>query len=488
MWMKADLVIKNGYVATEHGMVTGGLAVKDGVIIQVGADLMLPEAEKVYDAKGNIIFPGAIEPHCHLELWVVNKHKRFDLDTYREEVRSETRTAVQGGYTTISSTTMQNADPMQKRFEEFKDGLEDTAFCDVRFHISPFTEEHLREIPDLVKQGVSNYKFLMGYRGAGAKALGMDERGITTTFIYKGFEIIAKAGLPATAMVHCEDPDIFELLEERVQAEGEPAHYNYTDAQNRARPAISEVIDVCKAGYAAHETGCPLYVVHVSSKEATDQIQYFKARGYDITAETCPHYLVFAADDEICRDNKEWTHYAKVNPAIRQSADRDRLWKGLQEGTIQTIGNDHTNYRSHEKLGGTYWEIPAGTGEGMSASLSVMISEGVNKNRISLDTLRKVMSENVAKAMGLYPKKGTLNIGSDADIVIIDLNKEWVFRQEYSESSHKYSLYDGMELKGAPIATFVRGHLVAENFKIVDETPVGRFAGNSFPGKSSQNN
>ena len=132
--MKADLVIKNGYVATEHGLVTGGLAVKDGIIIQVGADMTLPEAEKEYDANGNIIFPGEIEPHCHFEIWVVNKHKKFNLETYQEEVRSETRTAVQGGYTTISSTTMQNAEPMAKRFEEFKKGLEGAAFCDVRFH------------------------------------------------------------------------------------------------------------------------------------------------------------------------------------------------------------------------------------------------------------------------------------------------------------------------------------------------------------------
>ncbi len=485
---KADLVIGNGYVCTEQGVVTGGVAVKDGVIIQVGADASLPEAENYYDAKKNIIFPGAIEPHCHFELWVVNKDKKFNLETYKEEVRSETRTAVQGGYTTISSTTMQNADAMTKRFREFKDGLEGSAFCDVRFHISPFTEEHLQEIPKLVEKGVSNYKFLMGYRGEGAKALGMDERGIDSTFLYKGFEIIGKTGLPATAMVHCEDPQIFELLEERVKKEAPPADYNYTERQNRARPAIAEAIDVCKAAYIAHETHCPLYIVHVSSKEAVEQIKYFKGLGYDITAETCPHYLVFAADDEICRNNKEWTHYAKVNPAIRESADRERLWKGIQEGVIQTIGNDHTNFRPEEKLGRNYWDTPPGTGEGMSASLSIMISEGVNKNRISLDTLRKIMCENTAKAMGLYPQKGALNVGSDADIVILDLNKEWIFHKEYSESSHKYSLYDGMQLKGAPVATFVRGNLVAENFKIVAEEAIGRFADNPFPGKSSQNN
>lgn len=485
--MKADLVIHNGYVCTEQGIVTGGLAVKDGVIIQVGADAALPAAEKYYDAKGNIIFPGAIEPHCHFELWVVNKHGKFERETYIEEVRSETRTAVQGGYTTISSTTMQNAESMKKRFQEFKDGMEGNIFCDVKFHISPFTEEHLEEIGELSKMGVTNYKFLMGYRGAGAKALGMDERGINTSFIYKGFQKIAEAGLPATAMCHCEDPDIFEITEEKVKAEGEPLDYNYTAAQNRARPAISEVIDICKAAYTAHEVGCPLYIVHVSAKESVEQIQFFKEHGYDITAETCPHYLVFAADDEICRNHKKWTHYAKVNPAIRNSADRERLWKGIQEGIIQVIGNDHTTYRETEKLGKNYWDIPAGTGDGMSASFSIMISEGVNKNRISLDTLRRIMSENVAKSMGLYPKKGTLNVGSDADVVILDLNKEWSFKKSYSESSHAYSLYDGMKLKGAPIATFVRGRLVAENFKIVSEEAVGEFAENPFPGKYSQN-
>ncbi|MBC5689304.1 amidohydrolase family protein [Mediterraneibacter sp. NSJ-55] len=485
--MKADLVIYNGYVSTEQGMVVGGLAIKNGIIIQVGGDASLPEAEKYYDAKGNIIFPGAIEPHCHFELWVVNKHGKFNLETYIEEVRSETRTAVQGGYTTISSTTMQNAEPMKKRFQEFKEGMEGNIFCDVKFHISPFTEEHLEEIKELSKKGVTNYKFLMGYRGAGAKALGMDERGINTSFIYKGFKKIAEAGLPATAMCHCEDPDIFEITEEAVKAEDEPEDYNYTAVQNKARPAIAEVIDICKTAYIAHETGCPLYIVHVSAKESVDQIKFFKEQHFDITAETCPHYLVFAEEDAICRNNKEWTHYAKVNPAIRGTRDRERLWKGIQEGTIDVIGNDHTNYRKTEKLSNNYWDTPAGTGDGMSASFSIMLSEGVNKNRISLDTLRKIMSENVAKAMGLYPKKGTLNIGSDADIVILDLNKEWVFKKEYSESSNAYSLYDGMKLKGAPVATFVRGKLVAENFKIVANEASGVFAENPFPGKYSQN-
>lgn len=481
--MKADLVIKNGYVCTEKGIISGGLATKDGVIIQIGADSSLPEAEKVYDAKGNIIFPGVIEPHAHFEVWVIGESDKFDPKLYADVVRSETRAAVQGGITTISSTTMQNAEPLQKRFSDFKNGLENNAFCDVRFHISPFTDEQLDQIPEMLKAGVSNYKFLMAYRGEGARALGMDERGIDSTFLYKGFKKIAESGLPGTAMVHCEDPEIFEYLQEQVIAEGEPKDYNYTDAQNRARPAISEVIDLCKAAYIANEVGCPLYVVHVSAKESVSQIRYFKDQGFDITAETCPHYLVFACDDEICRNNREWTHYAKVNPAIRKSADRDMLWKGLQDGTISTIGTDHTDFRPRQKLDCDYWGAGPGTGDGMSASLSIMLSEGVNKNRISLDTLRKVMCENVAKAMGLYPKKGTLTVGSDADVVIIDLNKRWTFKTEMSESCHGYSLYDGMELKGAPVATFVRGNLVAENFKVLDAAPIGKFANNSFPGK-----
>lgn len=469
--MTADLVIKNGLVCTECGTIRGGLAIKDGIIVSIGADVSLPEGTDVYDAKGNFIFPGIIEPHCHFG---VNR-EYFDRDIY-----TETRTAAQGGITTVCSTTSQSGLSMKKRLEEAKKPLTQ-AFTDVRYHISPFTDENLEEIPGMLEEGVTSFKFLLAYRGEGARVLDIDERGIDSTYIYRGFEQIAKAGKPALAMLHCEDPEIFEYTEKKVQAEGIPPYQNYIDAMNRSRPAIAEAVDLCKAALIAKELQVPIYMVHVSAKESVDLIQYFKQKGCEIVAETCPHYLLFAAEDRICIENEEWTRFAKVNPPIRNRADRERLWQGLREGTITTIGTDHTHYDLNMKKDGSFWEIPPGTGDGMSASLSIMLTEGVNKGRISMETLRKVMSENIAKAMGMYPQKGVLAVGSDADVTIIDLNKEWTFTNICCETAHRYSLYEGMKMKGAPVATFVRGSLVAENFQIVSDTPTGRFVDSHIP-------
>jgi dihydropyrimidinase len=249
---------------------------------------------------------------------------------------------------------------------------------------------------------------------------------------------------------------------------------NLIAAFNKARPNMCEPIDLCKAAYIAHEVGCPLYQVHISSKETVDQLEYFKDKGFEITGETCIHYLMFGCYDDVFVDNEDYCKFAKVNPPIHERADLERLWKGLKDGVIECVGTDHVNYSLGTKLDKDFWTTMAGCGDGMSVSLLLMFSEGVNKGRITIDTLRKVMCENPAKAFGLYPQKGTLAKGSDADVVVIDPNKEMVIDHKESESTNEFSLYQGWKVKGVPVATFARGNLVAENYRFVGTEPKGK--------------
>lgn len=463
--MKYDLVIKNGTVCTESGMIKGGLAIKDGIIQAYVTDSALPEADKYYDANGNIIFPGVVEPHSHFGTGCQSR------EGYIKDLYSETRAAAQGGVTTVNTTTLLGAQPLKSYYEWAQEGI-DNIYSNVKFYLDPGNDEHFAQMEELVKiGGPCAFKFLLGYRGEGARMFGMVETGIDTGAMYRAFTKVAKAGVPAFAMIHAEDPGVYEIITEEVKKEPTT---NYIAAFNKARPSICEAIDICKAAYIANMVKCPLYVVHISAKESVDQVAYFKKLGFDITGETCIHYLLFDCNDKIFENNEDYCKFAKVNPPIREAADRDRLWQGIKEGIITHVGTDHVNYTRDQKLSKGFWETICGCGDGESVLLPLMYSEGVNKDRISIDTLRKILCENPAKSFGIYPQKGTLNIGSDADIVIIDPKKEMVIDYKNSESTNEFSLYQGWKVTGVPVATFVNGHLVAENYKIVDEVPHGK--------------
>lgn len=466
--MKCDCVIKNGLVCTESGLIRGGLAISDGVIQAVSSDRMLPEADTVYDARGNIIFPGAIEPHGHFGV------DGLSAEQFRKDLITETKAAAQGGVTTVCSTTLFGDRPLVELHEEAMAQI-GKLYAHVKFTMPMGNENHIDEIPEVFERGANGFKFFLGYRGKGSWMFGMSEHYADTGYMYRAFSEIAKIGEPAFAMIHAEDPAIFEPLQEKAFKE---KSNNYIAAYNKARPGICEAIDLCKAAFIANEVGCRLYQVHISAKEAVDATAYFKNKGFNINTETCVHYLLLSSEDDVFFDNEEYCIWAKVNPPIRDKADQDRLWQGLREGTIDCIGTDHEGYSRETKLEKShrsFWQAKCGISDSVSVSLPLMFSEGVNKRRININTLRKIMSENVAKAFGLYPQKGTLAVGSDADIVIIDPDREMIIDHRDSESRSENSIWNGWKVKGMPVATFVGGSLVAENYKIVTAEPEGRF-------------
>ena len=215
------------------------------------------------------------------------------------------------------------------------------------------------------------------------------------------------------------------------------------------------------------ETGCPFYVVHVSCKETVDVIRFLKQKGAKIYAETCPHYLTQTKETPM-------GVLARMSPPLRDKEDIECLWQAVADGTIDTIGSDHVPLQRKQKEEDGIWKGVPGVG-GIGAMLPLLISEGVNKGKISINRLVELTSENTARIWGMYPKKGTLIPGSDADITIVDPGHEWVLSADNLKSISDYSIYEGVKVKGKAIMTFVNGKLVAENGNLVTGTPCGEY-------------
>jgi dihydropyrimidinase len=456
-----DLVIRNGWVVTPRGIVSGGLAVKDGIIVQIGADLSLPEAEQTVDARGLIVFPGIIDPHQHIGLGMAQDEAKFVKDITTESV-----SAAVGGVTTLISTMGGlNAETSVPPLEMSRNAAAKHSIVDFKFHVAPITDPLIAEIPTMIdRYGVTSFKFPLGYIGAEGRHFGITW--FDMGMVYRGFEAIARHPVPAVPMVHAEESSIIETLATRLKAEGRAD----VRAWSEARPNICETIHVFESGLIALELGCPLYVVHVSARESVDAVAWLKERGVKVYGETTPHYLAPITKD--C----DLGLIAKVNPPLRDQEDCDRLWKGLAQETLDTIGSDNCIYSRQEKERGGLWDSIVGF-SGTGAILPIMVDEGVLKRRISWERMAQVCAENTARIFGIYPKKGVLSPGSDADIVIIDPYREWTMGVDTLKQGSDFSVYEGRRARGKAVKTFVRGKLVAEEGEPVIEPPHGAYVG-----------
>ncbi|MEE8473472.1 MAG: amidohydrolase family protein, partial [Dehalococcoidia bacterium] len=397
-----DLFIKNGVVVTPQGLIRGGVGVRDGRIASISADT--PPARQEVDVHGLYVLPGLIDSHVHMGFGAV--HGQGEAK-YQSDFKTETVSAAVGGVTTVVTTATfgRSAESLVSRMRRAKEIARQNSLVD--FKIFPFfvSRDNVEEIPRLMEEGVTNFKFPLAYVGEGRwREPGM---GVDWGFLYRGLELVARCGPPALAMIHAEEPTIADFLEDRLKAEGKDGLSAWTEA----RPSACETMHIFGAGLMAGELGAPLYVVHTSARESVDAIQYLQARGIQVYGETCPHYLLLTRDDPA-------GVWAKVNPPLRREEDKQRLWLGLREGTITTIGTDHCTHQRTVKEGGI-WEALPGFGS-IGATLPLLVSEGVNRGRIGWELLAKITSENAARVFGLYPRKGVLSPGSDADIVVVD--------------------------------------------------------------------
>ncbi|MBI2184562.1 MAG: amidohydrolase family protein [Thaumarchaeota archaeon] len=450
-----DLVIRNAKIVTPAGIIEGELGISDGAIASISRSDRVSGA-KTYDAKGFYVMPGVIDPHVHI--WTDGQGKPFP-----DNCRSETPSMITGGVSSFIGH-LRTTKPYDDLLPTFIDAIPRSSLVDIAFHVVVNHQEHSGRIPQYAEAfGVTSFKFYMGPKGTVANVGGL---GADDGLIYSSFAKIRDLGFPGIGLVHAENIDIIEIEKARLMAEGRQGTLAWSDS----RPNISEEEAVQRAILLAGAQRCPLYVVHVTVGTVPSMIMNARLRGQEVYGETCIHHLTFTKYDKLDPPGKHM-------PPLRGPEDVEKIWEGLQNGGLSCVASDHQSGRMKSELVKEE-DIWGGRGAGFAGAghiLPVMLSEGVNKSRLTLERCVEVCSTNTARCFGLYPKKGVLMAGSDADIVVVDLKKEQICKPEVLNLFSDYSRYDGWRLKGWPVATFVGGELVMEEGRVLSETRGGEY-------------
>ena len=440
--MGIDLIIKNGFLVSLHSIIKADLGINGEKIVIIGKGDSMPHANKVLDVEGNYIIPGCIDVHVHF---------REPLREDKENWSSGSKSAACGGVTTVLDMP-ESVEPTIEDLNKKATQAEDKSVVDFGLYGRPINSE---DVKDLYEAGVIGYKILLGY----------EQFRIDDGTFYQILNRIGETNLPA--VVHAEDIIIVRSLQERLILKGEID----IDAHERSRPIFVEEEAISKSIILANAAGCKLHIAHVSSVAGVDIIKRAKNNGRKVTAETCPHYLMLKKSDL-----ERLGPYGKINPPVRGTKkDINGLWMGLLKGSIDCISTDHAPHLIQEKEVG--WEniFEAAPGViGVQTMLPLMLTE-VNNGLLSLMKLVELTSTNPAKIFNVYPKKGTIQVGSDADLVVIDMEKKGVIRTEDQFSKMPFTPYNGWQIQGCPMMTMIRGEIVAENGEIKAEPGYGEW-------------
>jgi len=453
-----DLVIRGGTVATAADTIACDVGIKDGVVATLGKNLAAGERE--IDASGKLVLPGGIDSHCHIE-------QRSSAGVVcADDFYSATVSAAFGGTTTVIPFAAQHrGQSLRQVVEEYHAAARPKAVIDYAFHliISDPTEQVMgQELPALIRDGYTSFKVYMTY-----DLLRLDDRQM--------LDILAVARQEgALVMVHAENHEMIKWLTGRLldRGLGAPRYHAVSharlaegEATNRA-VALSQLLDV------------PILIVHVSAAEAIDVIRNAQTRGLKIYGETCPQYLFLTADD-IAKPGMEGAKFC-CSPPPRDHAAQEAVWTGLRNGTFQVFSSDHAPYRfdASGKLPKgertTFPEIANGV-PGIEFRLPLLFSEGVGQGRLDLNAFVALTAVNHAKLYGLYPKKGTIAVGSDADIAIWDPECEVTVSAGILHDNVGYTPYEGRRLRGWPVTVLSRGRIVVENGNLIAARGSGAF-------------
>ncbi|RMG05461.1 MAG: dihydropyrimidinase [Acidobacteria bacterium] len=474
---KYDLVIKNGTVVFPyHGAVRCEIGIKQGRIACIKDEIDAQSSEEVLDANKKYVFPAAIDSHYHIGIY----------RPHSEDAESESRTALVGGVGTIISYFrtghhyLNKTGPYREIFPEVLSLSNGHFYTDYCYHIAPMTTPQLDEVQWLVEEaGVSSFKFYMFYKGLTLAADSTKGNEYTMAENYDLghlYELMTRVAAMAekhrekgriSLSLHCENPELIRVFIERVKKQGLKGLKAYSEA----RPPLTEKLSVHEAAILADATGCPINLLHLSSREAL-QAGIDARRTYpnhDIKLETTLHHL--ALDHEEL-DRLGIGIRAKVNPPIRTREHSEFLWEGIRRGHVDTVVSDHACCGEEHKSKGV-WESLPGFG-GSSILYPILLSEGAHKRKIPLARIAEIVSANPAKIFALYPKKGCIAIGADADLTVIDMNIEKPVRAEELLSAQDHTPFEGFIAKGWSTQTIVRGRILFDNGKVIDEKP-GQF-------------
>ena len=429
-----DLVINGGTIVSPDSEYRASIAVKDGVIHAIGAPEAMPQARQTLDATGLHILPGAIDVHVHF---------RDPGYPQKEDFASGTAAAAFGGVTTVfdmpnTLPTINNAESLAAK-HAIASGK---AYVDYGLY-AVLGEDSIEHVPALIEGGVIGFKLYMGNTFGRIPSP-------STGAMLEAFEVVAPTGKRIS--LHAETNSIMERRESRLRAAGriEPI------AHLASRPAVVAVEAVARAAILAEWTGARIHVLHISSAAELRPLAEAKARGVEITGETCPHYLLLSETDY-----EKFGGIVRVNPPVREAPNRQPLWNALMDGTIDIIATDHAPHAPEEKTRNDIWTVDCGF-PGVETQMPLMLTE-VNSGRATLQDYVRWSAEAPAKVWGLYPRKGALTVGSDADIAIVDLKRTWTIDDALIQSRSKISPWHGRQATALPIHTIVRGRFVMKD-------------------------
>jgi dihydropyrimidinase len=447
-----DKIIKNGTIITAFDNYKADIAIENGKVIMIANNIEDDRAE-IIDATGKYVLPGAIDAHTHLEM-------PFGGTISADSYEAGTRAAACGGVTTVFDFALQKKGEGIIQTVEGRNKLCQPQACvDYAFHvaITDLTPQVLNEFKAAVDFGISSFKVFMVYKKEGL----MVDDGVMCKVLERAKEV------GAIIAVHAENPDLIDMRTEQFLKEGKTsAWYHYL-----SRPEFVEAEADIRAIHWAKSLNTPLYIVHLANKQGMEEVKRARAEGYEIYAETCPQYLHFTNDVYKREDGRNFV----CSPPMKGKESQDALWQGIKSGDIATIATDHCPFQSYEKDWGKddFTKIPNGC-MGIENMYPYMLSQA-NKGRLSFNKVVELCSANPAKIYGCAPEKGTIAIGSDADIVIYDPNKEFTVSKDNMHSDVDHTIWEGTKLQGYIDMTFSRGELIFKDGEFLGKPGFGKF-------------
>jgi len=454
--MRLDTVIRGGTIVTASDTTKADVGILGDKIVAIASELNPENAARVIDAAGRYVMPGGIDVHTHLDM-------PFGGTKSADDFESGTIAAAHGGTTTLIDFAIQyKGQTLRHAFDTWMAKADRKAAIDYAFHciITELGDAHVEEMGALVREGVPSFKLFMAYPGV----FMLDDASI-----FRAMLAAAKYG--GMICMHAENGGAIDVIVQRALAEGKraPKYHALT------RPTTAEAEATSRAIALAEMAGAPVYIVHLSCNDALEKVREARDRGLAAYAETCPQYLYLSLEN-MDVPGFEGAKYV-FTPPLREKWHQEILWQGLAKDTLQVVSTDHCPFcfKEQKELGrDDFTKIPNG-GPGIENRMSLVFSGGVNGGRFSVNRFVQLVSTAPAKLFGLYPRKGTIAVGSDADIVIFDANEEMVISASTHHMRVDYSMFEGIRVKGVAKVVLSRGRVIVENGEFKGRAGSGEF-------------
>lgn len=440
-----DLLIQNGSLVTPQGIVRADLAVESGRILALGDRRFFPKAAATLEARGLTILPGLVDDHVHF---------REPGLTHKEDIQTGSRAAAAGGVTTVLD--MPNTVPPVASVEALREKralIKGRAYVDIGLY-GVIVQDNLEQLEGLATAGAIGLKVFMGETTGYIRC---PEDGV----LLQAMRTAARLGLRVGA--HAENDSILQSIKAELISRGKTDPVDHL----ASRPAFAEVEAIGRGLLLSREAGSGFHVFHLSTKQGLEVIKRARRRGVDVTTEVLVGHLLFSKDDYERLGNQ-----IRLNPPIRAQDHQDALWEGLRRGGIDALATDHAPHTREEKLAENVWEAACGF-IGVETALPLMLTQ-VHKGRLPLESYVRLSSENPARIWGLYPRKGSLQIGADADLVIVDMKAEFTIEGAHLHNKNTLTPYEGWRVRGVPRYTVLRGEIIMAEGEVLDP-PRGRF-------------